>query len=226
MGRYGLSSKEFTPAQVKAVFDHLDHKCTHDFTVGITDDVSHLSLPVKDVLHTEPKGTVRCKFWGYGSDGTVSANKNSIKIIGEKTDKFVQAYFSYDSKKSGGVTVSHLRFGDEPIQSQYLLTESDFVALHKTSYIGRYDLLEGIKEQGTFLINSPLSKDEVFNSLTRDLQQTIIDKKIKMYTIDATKIAGQAGLGNRINTVMQVAFFKLTDIIPFDDATKYIKEIH
>ncbi|MFW6286219.1 MAG: pyruvate:ferredoxin (flavodoxin) oxidoreductase [Nanoarchaeota archaeon] len=223
-GRYGLSSKEFTPSQVKAVFDHLENKCTHNFTVGINDDVSHLSLPIDSYIETELPNTVRCKFWGYGSDGTVSANKNSIKIIGEKTDKFVQAYFSYDSKKSGGVTVSHLRFGDKPIKSQYLLTKSDFIALHKTSYIGRYDILEGIKDNGTFLINTSVPKEEVFNSLTKDMQETIINKKIKLYSIDATKIAKSAGLGNRINTVMQVAFFKLTDIIPFDSAVNYIKE--
>ena len=223
-GRYGLSSKEFTPKMVKAVFDHLSNKCTHNFTVGINDDVTHTSLELKDELSTEQKGIVRCKFWGYGSDGTVSANKNSIKIIGEDTEKYAQGYFEYDSKKAGGVTISHLRFGDKPIKSQYLLTESDFIALHKPSYIGRYDILEGITENGTFLINSPLPPEQVFESFTKSMQKTIRDKKVKVYCIDATKLALQAGLGLRINTVMQVAFFKLAKIIPEEKAIELIKK--
>ena len=223
-GRYGLSSKEFTPSMVKTVYDYLNEGCKHDFTVGIEDDVTHKSLKVKEEIQTEPKTTINCKFWGYGSDGTVSANKNTIKIIGESTDKEVQAYFSYDSKKSGGVTVSHLRFGDEKIRSQYLITKPDFIALHKTSYIGRYDILSGIKENGTFLINSPWQAEEVFENLTEEMQKTIIEKNIKLYTIDASDIAYKTGLRNKINTIMQTAFFKVTNIIPIDTAIKEMKE--
>ena len=223
-GRYGLSSKEFTPAQVKAVYDHLDGRAFHGFTVGIDDDVTHLSLPVGPVLDTEPAGTIRCKFWGYGSDGTVGANKNSIKIIADNTDMYGQGYFQYDSKKSGGVTISHLRFGKQPIQSQYFLNTVDFVALHKPSYIGRLDILEGIREGGTFLINSNWSKDEVFENLTEDMQRTIIDKKIKVYNIDAVKIAGELGLGNRINSIMQACFFKISGVLPEKEAIALIKK--
>ncbi len=223
-GRYGLSSKEFTPTMVKAVYDHLDGACFHDFTVGIKDDVTGKSLPLGEELETEPQGTIRCRFWGYGSDGTVGANKNSIKIIGDNTDMYTQGYFQYDSKKSGGVTVSHLRFGKEEIKSQYLLKHVDFVALHKTSYIGRYDILEGIKEGGTFLLNSNWKADEVFENLTEDLQRTIIDKKIKVYNIDGLKIAESVGLGARISTVMQAAFFKISGVLPEEEALKLIKD--
>ena len=223
-GRYGLSSKEFTPTMVKAVYDHLDGACTHDFTVGIQDDVTGKSLSLGGELETEPAGTIRCRFWGYGSDGTVSANKNSIKIIGDNTDMYAQGYFQYDSKKSGGVTISHLRFGKKEIQSQYLLSHVDFVALHKASYIGRYDILGGIKEGGTFLLNSNWAADEVFENLTEDLQRTIIDKKIKVYNIDALKISEQVGLGARISTVMQAAFFKLSGVLPEAEALKLIKD--
>ncbi len=223
-GRYGLSSKEFTPAMVKAVYDHLDGKCTHGFTVGIEDDVSHRSLPVGDPLDSEPEGVVRCKFWGYGSDGTVSGNKNSIKIIGDSTDMFAQGYFQYDSKKSGGVTISHLRFGKEKIQSQYLLNTVDFVALHKSSYIGRYDILKGIRENGTFLLNSNWKAGEVFENLTEKMQKTIIDKNIKVYNTDALKIANEVGLRNRISTIMQAAFFKISGVIKEDKALKLIKD--
>jgi len=223
-GRYGLSSKEFTPAMVKAVYDHLDGKAFHGFTVGIEDDVTNTSLPVGEPLDSEPEGVVRCKFWGYGSDGTVSANKNSIKIIGDNTDMYAQGYFQYDSKKSGGVTISHLRFGKEKIQSQYLLNTVDFVALHKSSYIGRYDILKGIKENGTFLLNSHWKKDEVFENLTEDMQKTIKDKNIKVYNIDALKIAHEVGLRNRISTIMQTAFFKISGVIPEGKALKLIKD--
>ena len=223
-GRYGLSSKEFSPSMVKTVFDFLDGTCKHDFTVGIDDDVTFKSIPVSDLIFTEPASVINCKFWGYGSDGTVSANKNAIKIIGEATNKEVQAYFSYDSKKSGGVTVSHLRFGDDKIRSQYLITRPDFVALHKPSYIGRYDILEGIKENGTFLINSPWAPDEVFENLTAEMQRAIIEKNIKVFTVDASDIAYKSGLRNKINTVMQTAFFKVANIIPIDDATRLMKE--
>ena len=222
-GRYGLSSKEFTSTMVKAVYDHLDGKCTHGFTVGIEDDVTNTSVQINEEIDAEPEGVIRCKFWGYGSDGTVGANKNSIKIIGDNTDMYAQGYFQYDSKKSGGVTISHLRFGKEKIQSQYLLTTVDFVALHKPSYIGRYDILEGIKEGGTFLLNSTWKAGEVFENLTEDMQKTIIEKKIKVYNIDALKIAQKVGLGARINTVMQAAFFKISGVLPEDEALKLIK---
>jgi pyruvate-ferredoxin/flavodoxin oxidoreductase len=223
-GRYGLSSKEFTPAQVKAVYDHLDGASFHGFTVGITDDVSHKSIPVGPILDTELPGTVRCKFFGYGSDGTVGANKNSIKIISDHTDMFGQGYFQYDSKKSGGVTISHLRFGKHPIQSQYFLNTVDFVALHKPSYIGRLDILEGIREGGTFLINCDWPAAEVFEHLTEDMQRTIIDKKVKVFAIDAYKIAVELGLGGRINSIMQAGFFKLSGVLPEAEAIGYMKK--
>ncbi|MCK4690000.1 MAG: 2-oxoacid:acceptor oxidoreductase family protein, partial [Candidatus Marinimicrobia bacterium] len=222
-GRYGLSSKEFTPTMVKAVYDHLDGKCTHNFTVGIEDDVTGTSVTIGEEIDAEPEGVIRCKFWGYGSDGTVGANKNSIKIIGDNTDMYAQGYFQYDSKKSGGVTISHLRFGKHKIQSQYLLNNVDFVALHKSSYIGRFDILEGITEGGTFLLNSIWKADEVFENLTEDMQKTIIEKKIKVYNIDALKIAQEVGLGTRISTVMQAAFFNISGVLPENEAIKLIK---
>ncbi|MGM5484287.1 MAG: pyruvate:ferredoxin (flavodoxin) oxidoreductase [Nanobdellota archaeon] len=222
-GRYGLSSKEFTPSMVKAVYDHLENGF-NGFTVGINDDVTNLSIPIKEEIDTEPESVYRCQFWGYGSDGTVSANKNAIKIIGENTDKEVQAYFSYDAKKSGGTTRSYLRISDDNIRSTYKPTKLDFIALHKPSYIGKYDLLRGLKENGIFLMNTKHSKDEAFKHLTKEMQETIRAKNIKFYVIDAFSIAEKAGLGNRINTVMQVAFFKLTNIIPIDKAVGYIKE--
>ncbi|MEN6559707.1 MAG: pyruvate:ferredoxin (flavodoxin) oxidoreductase [Acidobacteriota bacterium] len=223
-GRYGLSSKDFTPAQVKAVYDHLAGRATHGFTVGIIDDVTHTSIPVGPVLDTELPGTVRCKFFGYGSDGTVGANKNSIKIIADNTDMYGQGYFQYDSKKSGGVTISHLRFGKNPIQSEYYLNTVDFIALHKPSYIGRLDILEGIREGGTFLINADWKASEVFDHLTEDMQRTIIDKKIKVYTIDAYKIAEELGLGLRINSIMQACFFKLSGVLPEEQAITLMKK--
>ena len=222
-GRYGLSSKEFSASMVKAVFDHLDGKCTHDFTVGIEDDVTHKSIKIDKEIDAESQNVIRCKFWGYGSDGTVGASKNSIKIIGDNTDMYVQGYFQYDSKKSGGVTISHLRFGKEKIQSQYLLNNVDFIGLHNSSYIGRYDILEGIVEGGTFLLNSNWSVDKIFENLTKDMQKTIIAKKIKVYNIDALKIAQELGLGGRINTVMQAAFFKISGVLPEQEAIKLIK---
>jgi pyruvate-ferredoxin/flavodoxin oxidoreductase len=222
-GRYGLSSKEFTPSMVKAVFDHLDGDAFHGFTVGINDDVSNKSIPIKEAIDTEPKGMKRCMFWGLGSDGTVGANKNSIKIIGDNTDMNAQGFFVYDSKKSGGITISHLRFGKSKIQSPYLISNSDFVALHNPSYIGRYDVLKGINEGGTFLLNSEFPNEEVFSHLTRDLQEIIIKKKIKFYNIDALKIAGDVGLGNRINTVMQAAFFIISGVLEEKEAIDLIK---
>lgn len=222
-GRYGLSSKEFTPSMVKAVYDHLDNAAFHNFTVGINDDVTHLSIPVNEMIDSEVEGVVRCKFWGYGSDGTVGANKNSIKIIGEGTDKYVQGYFEYDSNKSGGYTISHLRFGDKKIQSEYLLTHSDFVALHRKEYIGKFDILDGIVDGGTFLLNSNWEPEEIFGKLTKEMQDTIRDKNIKVYNIDAAKIAKAVGLGGRINTVMQTAFFKLSGVLPQEEAIPMIK---
>ncbi|MCM1339414.1 MAG: pyruvate:ferredoxin (flavodoxin) oxidoreductase [Muribaculaceae bacterium] len=224
-GRYGLSSKEFTPSMVLAIYKHAENNGFHGFTVGIEDDVTHKSLKVEEHIVTEPAGTTNCMFWGLGSDGTVGANKNSIKIIRQYTDKDAQAYFAYDSKKSFGVTVSHLRFGDSPIKSTYLITAPDFVSCSAHAYVGRYDLLKGIKEGGTFLLNSPYSKEEAFAHLTRDLQKTIIDKKIKFYNVDAEKlIKEQPGLrGKGANTVMMVAYFKVSGIIPFEQALEGMK---
>ena len=226
-GRYGLSSKEFTPSMVYAIYKHSENNGFHGFTVGIEDDVTNKSLKIEEHIVTEPEGTTNCMFWGLGSDGTVGANKNSIKIIGQYTNKDAQAYFAYDSKKSFGVTVSHLRFGDKQIKSTYLITAPDFVSCSTHAYIGRYDLLKGIKENGTFLLNSPYSKDEAFAHLTRDMQETIINKKIKFYNIDAEKlIKSQPGLrGKGANTVMMVAYFKVSGIIPFEQALEGMKEM-
>ena len=226
-GRYGLSSKEFTPSMVYAIYKHSENNGFHGFTVGIEDDVTHKSLPITEHIVTEPEGTTNCMFWGLGSDGTVGANKNSIKIIGQYTNKDAQAYFAYDSKKSFGVTVSHLRFGDKQIKSTYLITAPDFVSCSAHAYVGRYDLLKGIKEGGTFLLNSPYTKDEAFAHLTRDMQKTIIDKKIKFYNVDAEKlIKEQPGLrGKGANTVMMVAYFKVSGIIPFEQALEGMREM-
>ena len=223
-GRYGLSSKEFTPSMVHAVFKHLKKDGFHGFTVGITDDVSHLSIPVDEIIDVEPEDIKRCIFWGLGSDGTVGANKNSIKIIGDHTDLNAQGYFSYDSKKSGGITISHLRFGKSPIRAPYLITKANFVALHNPAYIGRYDVLKELKPNGIFLLNSEWENDEVFSRLTRDMQEKIIRDNIKFYNINALAIANKVGLGNRINTVMQAAFFIVSDVLPQDEAIKLIKE--
>ena len=222
-GRYGLASKEFTPSMVLAIYKHLDGKCTHNFTVGINDDVTGLSLPVDEVIVTEPAGTTACMFWGLGGDGTVGSNKNSVKIIGDHTNKYVQAYFVYDSKKSGGITVSHLRFGDKPITSEYTITAPNFVACHNAAYIGRYDMLSGIVDGGTFLINSELPADKVFESFTRDMQETIVRKHVNVYTIDALKLALEVGSAKYVSTIMQTCFFKLANIIPADEAIGYIK---
>ncbi|MCD4797014.1 MAG: pyruvate:ferredoxin (flavodoxin) oxidoreductase [Candidatus Cloacimonetes bacterium] len=223
-GRYGLSSKEFTPSMIKAVYDHLDGACTHNFTVGINDDVTNLSLSVKEDIDSTPPGTINCKFWGLGADGTVGANKNSIKIIGDNTDMYAQGYFQYDSKKSGGITRSHLRFGKSPIQSEYLVVSADFIGCHNQAFIGRYDVLEGIKDNGVFLLNSNWDHDEVFENFTIDMQKTIINKKIRLYNINALKIANEVGLGNRINTVMQTAFFLISGVLERDAAIKMIKK--
>jgi len=223
-GRYGLSSKEFTPSMVKAVYDHLDGKCSHDFTVGIIDDVTGKSLKIEEQINSVPEGTISCKFWGLGADGTVGANKNSIKIIGDNTDMHAQGYFQYDSKKSGGITRSHLRFGNSPIQSEYLVENPDFVGCHNQAFIGRYDVLEGIKENGVFLLNSNWKQEEVFEHLTEKMQKTIIAKNIKLYNINALKIANEVGLGNRINTVMQTAFFLISGVLDREEAIKMIKK--
>ena len=219
-GRYGLSSKEFTPSHVKATLDHVDNnppaQWIHGFTVGIDDDLSHGSLPVHEIIDSEPKGVRRAKFYGLGSDGTVSANKNSIKIIGDNSSKWVQGYFVYDSKKAGGTTVSHLRFSDDPIRSHYLIDQPDFVAIHNKEFLGKYDMLVGIQEGGTLLINTDLPADEVFGAFPRADQQTLIRKKIRLFAIDAFGVARSLGLGGRINTTMQAAFFKIAQILPED----------
>jgi len=223
-GRYGLSSKEFTPSMVLAIYKHLAKGGFHGFTVGIEDDVSKLSLAIDETIHTVPAGTISCKFWGLGSDGTVGANKNSIKIIGDHTELNVQGYFQYDSKKSGGITRSHLRFGKKPIHSQYLVAREDFVACHNQAFIGRFNMLGGIKENGVFLLNSNWSREDAFNHLTCDMQETIIKRKIKFYNIDGLKIAEEVGLGGRVNTVMQTAFFLISGVMDRNEAIALIKE--
>jgi len=223
-GRYGLSSKEFNPSHVKAVYDHLDGAAFHDFTVGINDDVSNKSIKVNEHLSVAPADVVSCMFWGLGADGTVGANKNSIKIIGGNTEMNAQAYFVYDSKKSGGVTTSHLRFGKSSVNMPWLIDNADFVACHNVAYIGRYDMLSPLKEGGVFLLNSEIPTTEVFAHLTKEEQQIIIDRKIKFYNMDALKIAERVGLGGRINTVMQAAFFKLSGILPETEAIQLIKD--
>lgn len=220
-GRYGLASKDTSPTQIKAVFDNKDK--TH-FTIGINDDVTFLSLPLGDYFETAHEGTMACKFWGLGSDGTVGANKNSIKIIGDNTDMYVQAYFAYDSKKSGGVTVSHLRFGKHPIKSSYLISKADFVACHNSSYISKYDIVQDIKPGGTFLLNCSWKDDELEEHIPDNVKAYIANNNIKFYTIDGIKIGKDIGLGGRINTVLQAAFFKLSGIIPIDEARKLMKE--
>ncbi|WP_350342683.1 pyruvate:ferredoxin (flavodoxin) oxidoreductase [Proteinivorax tanatarense] len=223
-GRYGLGSKDTTPSQIKAVFDNLKDEHKNRFTVGIIDDVTNTSLEVKDKINTVPEGTVRCKFWGLGSDGTVGANKSAIKIIGDHTDMYAQGYFSYDSKKSGGVTISHLRFGKEPIKSTYLIDQADFIACHNQAYVDKYDVLKGLKPGGIFLLNCLWSPEELDEKLPAHMKRYIAENDIKFYTLNAYDIAGNIGLGNRINMVMQSAFFKLADIISVDDATKYLKD--
>jgi len=225
-GRYGLGSKEFRPNAVMAVYKNMEKsKAKHHFVVGIEDDVTKTSLPMGPALATTPEGTVQCKFWGLGSDGTVGANKSAIKIIGDNTPLYAQGYFAYDSKKSGGITVSHLRFGKKPIQSTYLVDLADFVACHKSSYVTIYDVLEGIKPGGTFLLNSTWNTvEDMEANLPAAMLRTIAAKKIKLYTIDAVKIAAAVGLGNRINMIMQTAFFKLAKVLPIDKAIALLKE--
>ncbi len=223
-GRYGLGSKDVTPAQLIAVYDNLAaEKPLNSFTVGIVDDVTHLSLPVGAPVVTAAPDTISCKFWGYGSDGTVGANKDAIKIIGDNTDMYAQGYFAYDSKKSGGVTISHLRFGHSKIRSTYQIDQADYVACHKTSYVNQYDVLEGLKPGGTFLLNCPWDAQELEAELPAKMKKYIADNQIQFYTIDAVKVAREVGLKNRINMVTQTAFFKLTNVIPFEEATGLLK---
>ncbi len=224
-GRYGLGSRDFSPSMAKAVFDNLKMKePKNQFTVGIIDDVTFTSLPLLENIDASPEGLVQCKFWGLGSDGTVGANKDAIKIIGDNTDMFVQGYFAYDSKKSGGVTVSHLRFGKSPIQSTYLIDNADYIACHQPSYVHKYKLLVGIKEGGTFVLNSPWATQEMEAQLPGSVKRAIAQKKLKFYNIDAVKIAAEVGLGGRINMVMQTAFFKLADVLPVEQAVKLLKD--
>jgi len=223
-GRYGLSSKEFTPAMVKAVFDNLSAAAPKNhFVVGINDDVNHTSLPYDANFSTEPANVVRALFYGLGADGTVGANKNSIKIIGEETNNYAQGYFVYDSKKSGSMTVSHLRFGPQPIRSTYLITSANFIACHLPTFLERYEMLRPLVSGGTFLLNTPRSKDEIWASLPTPTQEVLLSKKAKFYIIDATKVARDSGMGGRINTIMQVCFFALSGVLPKDEAIAAIK---
>ncbi len=224
-GIYGLGSKDTNPTDILSVFDNLKtEKPKNDFTVGIVDDVTNKSLPINRTITTEPKGTIRCKFWGFGSDGTVGANKSAIKIIGDNTDMYAQGYFDYDSKKSGGVTMSHLRFGNNRITSTYLLTETDFISCSKQSYVYSYDLLKGLKKGGKFLLNTVWSEDELEEHLPGYMKKYIAKNDIEFYIINATKIASEVGLGGRTNMVMQSAFFKLSQVLPIDQAQKLLKE--
>ena len=224
-GRYGLGSKDTVPGQIIAVYRNaMAAEPKKRFTIGIEDDVTHLSLPVGENPDTTPEGTHSCKFWGLGSYGTVGANKNSIKIIGDHTDMYAQGYFSYDSKKSGGVTVSHLRFGKKPIKSTYLVNMADFVACHNPSYVTKYDMVSDIKPGGTLLLNCAWDVDGLTKHLPADMKQYIAKNGIKLYTIDAIHIAKKLGLGNRTNTVLQAAFFKLSGVIPAEDAVRFMKE--
>ena len=223
-GRYGLSSKEFDPAMVKAVYDELDkEQPLNHFTVGINDDVSFRSLEIGDRLNTV-KTTFNCMFYGLGSDGTVGANKNSIKIIGETTDNFVQGYFVYDSKKAGAQTVSHLRFGPKPIYSTYLIHKANFIACHQFNFIEKYDILKNIKKGGTFLLNSPFDKDAVWEILPKKMQEEIVENELEFYVIDASKVAQEANLGKRTNTILQTCFFAISGVLPKDEAIQKIKE--
>jgi pyruvate-ferredoxin/flavodoxin oxidoreductase len=224
-GRYGLGSKDTRPSQVAAVFDNLESDSPKDhFTIGIVDDVTGTSLPEGEMIETVPPGTISCKFWGLGSDGTVGASKQAIRIIGDNTDMYAQAYFSYDSKKSGGTTVSHLRFGPNPIRSPYLVYNADYVACHNKSFLYNYDILKGLKKKGTFVLNCPWDDDGLESNLPAHFKRYIARNEINFYIIDAIDIAGGIGLGNRINMIMQTVFFKLAKIISVDDAIRYLKE--
>ena len=224
-GRYGLGSKDLLPGDIVAVFDNLaSAEPKNNFTISITDDVTNTSLPCVAGVDVTPAGTKGCKFWGLGSDGTVGANKSAIKIIGDHTDKYIQAYFSYDSKKSGGITVSHLRFGDKPIRSTYLISQADFVACHNPAYVHLYDVTEDLKKGGTFLLNCQWTPEELTEKLPAKVKRDIARKKVNFYIVDAISIARELGLGGRTNTVLQSAFFKLANIIPADKAVEYMKK--
>ena len=224
-GRYGLGSKDLTPTDILAVYENLEaENPKNNFTISIVDDVTNTSLAASHEIDVTGEGTKSCKFWGLGSDGTVGANKSAIKIIGDYTDMYAQGYFSYDSKKSGGITVSHLRFGKEPIRAPYLINAADFVAVHNQSYVDKYDVTAGLKKGGTFLLNCNWSAEELEKHLPGQIKRYIAKNDINFYIIDAVKIAQQIGLGGRINMIMQSAFFKLADIIPLEDAVKYLKE--
>ena len=224
-GRYGLGSKDTTPGDIVAVYRNMEtDEPKRRFTIGIVDDVTHLSLDVKENPDTTPAGTSSCKFWGLGADGTVGANKNSIKIIGDHTDMYAQGYFAYDSKKSGCLTVSHLRFGHQPIKSTYYISKADFVACHNPSYVDKYEMVEDLKEGGSFLLNCPWSDEELEERLPGKMKRIIAEKNINFYTIDGIDIGKEIGLGGRINTVLQAAFFKIAGIIPEEDAKQYMKD--
>ena len=224
-GRAGVGGKDIIPGQIKEVFDNLVAPQPKDhFTVGIIDDVNHTSLPLGQDVDTTPPGTKACKFWGLGADGTVGANKSAIKIIGDKTDMYAQAYFAYDSKKSGGITVSHLRFGDTPIKAPYLINKADFISCSQQSYVDKYDLLEGLKPGGTFLLNTKWSQSELDEKLPGSMKRYIATNNIQFYTINAVQLAQDIGLGGRFNILMQVAFFKLAQIIPLEKAEKYLRD--
>ncbi len=223
-GRYGMGSKEFNPTMIYGVYENMGGANKDHFTVGIVDDVTFTSLPMDKFINAAPEGSICCKFYGLGSDGTVGANKNSIKIIGDHTEKYAQGYFHYDSKKSGGITISHLRFGDKPIKSSYLIDHADFVACHCPSYIYRYDMLSDIKENGTFLLNSIWEPEEMDKMLPACVKNAIAKKHVKFYTLDGNKVISSIGATKGVNTVMQAAFFKLADIIPYSDAETYMKQ--
>jgi pyruvate-ferredoxin/flavodoxin oxidoreductase len=224
-GRYGLSSKEFTPAMVKAVYDNLSQaKPKEHFTIGIQDDLNHTSLDYDSDFSTEPDSVVRAMFYGLGADGTVGANKNSIKIIGENTDNYAQGYFVYDSKKSGAMTVSHLRFGPKPIRSTYLVSKANFIACHQWIFLERYDMLSALVPGGTFLLNSPFGTDEIWDHLPRVVQEQLVAKKAKLFVIDAYKVARDTGMGSRMNTILQVCFFAISKVLPREEAIEAIRQ--
>ena len=224
-GRYGLGSKEFNPSMVNAIYENMSGEKKDRFTVGINDDVTFHSLNVTEKIDASDASAISCKFYGLGSDGTVGANKNSIKIIGDHTDKYAQAYFAYDSKKSGGITISHLRFSDKPIRSTYLIDQADFVACHNESYVLRYDMLSDLKDGGTFLLNSQWEPEEMDAKLPAAMKNMIAKKHVKFYTLDGLKVIQEIGTKKGVNTVMQAAFFKLANVIPYEDAERYMKEM-
>ena len=223
-GRFGLGSKDTTPTEIRAVIENMTNACPKNlFTLGIDDDVTYTSLPKAEPLKLQVPGLTRCKFWGFGSDGTVGANKQATKIIGEHTNLYAQAYFDYDSKKSGGLTMSHLRFGKEPIHAPYLIDEADYIACHNQSYVNQYDLLKGLKKGGTFVLNCLWDENELEDKLPAHMKRYMAENDINFYTVNAIKIASEIGLGNRINMIMQAAFFKLANIIPIEEASEYLK---